>query len=310
MTAAVGIDLGGTKMAAGVVDASGTLVSKVSVPRPRSSEEMAVAPLRLAREVLTDEVKTVGLGVAGLVRWPVGELVWGPNIVGEGIRFRELLEDGLGLPAAVDNDANVAALAEVRIGAAQGFDNVVMLTLGTGIGGGLVIGGEVFRGASFAGEIGHVIVDVGGPFCTCGQRGCWETFASGRRLDQMARDLVAVEPDGPTARKAGMASANGIHLTSAALEGDTSAARMIGEMGTWLGLGIANLVAILDPDVFVIGGGVSRAGNILLEPARQAVEATLEGSKYRSRTRVVGSALGEDSALVGAGLLALEELRG
>lgn len=306
MAATIGIDLGGTKMTAGVVDGAGDLLERVSVPRPRDPEEMATAPVELARRLLREGIVAVGLGVAGLVDWPAGVLVWGPNVVGEKIPYRQLLEEGLGLPAAVDNDANAAALAEARSGAGRSHRTVLMVTLGTGIGGGIVVAGQVFRGTSFAGEIGHMVVDVGGPDCTCGQRGCWETFASGRRLDQMARDEVARDPSGEIARLAAGSIPTGRHLTDAAVAGDDRAAALLADLGVWLGIGMANLIAVLDPDVIVVGGGVSRAGDVVLDPARQSVAAAVEGSAYRSPTPIRAALFGEDATVIGAGMMAGE----
>lgn len=306
----IGIDLGGTTMSAGRVEASGRILERVADPRPSEPEDMAKAPIELAASLMTPEVAAVGLGAAGLVAWPEGRLVWGPNVVGEQIPFATLLADAFDVPVVVDNDANFAALAEVRVGVARGLEHVVMVTLGTGIGGGIVIGGEVYRGASFAGEVGHMVVDVGGPSCTCGQRGCWETFASGRRLDQMARDAAAEHPAGLIARLAGQDTPSGIHLTEAAIHGDAEALALMRETGTWLGVGIASLVAVLDPQLVVVGGGASRAGDALLEPARRSLASTLEGASHRTPTPIAAAALGEDAGLIGAGLAAFEAVHG
>ncbi len=306
----IGIDLGGTKMSAGLVEKSGTILEKVTVARPSDDVGMAEGPLELASKLMQSDVTGIGLGAAGLVSWPEGRLVWGPNVAGRSIPFKALLEDRFGLPAVVDNDANFAALAESRIGAARNRHTVLLVTLGTGIGGGIVIGGEIYRGASFAGEVGHMVVDVGGPRCTCGQRGCWETFASGRRLDQIARDIAATNPAGLTARLAGEGPASGTHLTEAAIQGDAQAEQSLAEMGAWLGIGLASLIALLDPHVIVVGGGVSRAGDILLEPTRRSMRAAVEGSTLRGPTSLVSAALGEDAGLVGAGLVAAELPRG
>ncbi len=236
--------------------------------------------------------------------------MWGPNVVGRDIPFKELLEARFGLPVVVDNDANLAALAESRIGAGRRHDHVVLVTLGTGIGGGIVIDGDIYRGRSFAGEVGHMLVDVGGPQCTCGQRGCWETFASGRRLDQIARDLVAADPSGLTAQLAENELAGGVHLTEAALQGDAQAVQAVAEMGSWLGIGLASLVVLLDPDVIVVGGGAARAGDLLLQPARDAMIEALEGSSFRTPTPLLAARFGEDAGIVGAGLAAAEVARG
>jgi len=305
----IGMDLGGTKMSGGVVSADGKVMNRLELPRPRDAAGMIEGPKVFVQRLMSPEVRGIGLGVAGLVTAD-GVMVWGPNITGERLAFRRILQEEFLLPVVVDNDANLAALAEATLGAGRGFRTVLMVTLGTGIGGGLVIDGEIYRGRGFAGEIGHVTVDVGGPLCTCGQQGCWETFASGRRLDQMARDAVAADPRGRIGELAAGAIPEGRHLTQAAIDGDERARRMVAEVGGWLGVGLANLIAVLDPDIVVIGGGVSRLGEVLLRPAQRAVAAALEGYDVRVPTPIVAAAFGEDAAVVGAGLAAQKESDG
>ena len=302
----LGMDLGGSKMALAHVDAAGKIVRFLSVPRPATAAAMDIVPLEAAMSMLTPSVKAIGIGAAGLVKADEGVLVWGPNVEGREVRFREIFEEELGLPTVVDNDANLSGLAEVRVGAARGYEHVCMITLGTGIGGSWVIGGRPYHGRAFAGEIGHIPVDVGGPRCTCGQRGCWETFASGRRLDQMARDLVATRPDGLIAKLARGSTPEGRHLTRAAMEGDPDAVQSLREMAWWLGLGIAGLVAAFDPEVVVIGGGVSLAGHLFLDATRSAFKEALEGADHREPTPIVCAALGENAGVIGAGLYARE----
>jgi glucokinase len=299
--ATIGIDLGGTKLSGGTVSTDGVVGDKIELPRPRDPAAMLESPVLLARRLMAPQIRGIGLGVAGLVT-EEGVLEWGPNVVGEHLPFRQRLESEFRMPIVVDNDANLAALAEARIGAGAGYRSVLMVTLGTGIGGGLVVDGEIYRGRGFAGEIGHIVVDVGGPLCTCGQQGCWETFASGRRLDQMARDAVAQDPHGRIGVCASGSTPEGRHLTRAALEGDGTARRLVEEVGGWLGVGLSNLIVVLDPDVIVIGGGVSILGDLLLRPAQRAVAATLEGYDVRVPTPIVAARFGEDAALVGAGL--------
>jgi len=301
----IGIDLGGTKMSAGLVHSNGRIERKLVVARPKNAHEMAIAPVELAQELWSDDVTAVGVGVAGLVAGD-GTLVWGPNVEGEQIPFGALMRERFAVPVIVDNDANLAALAEARFGASRGYEHSIMITLGTGIGGGLIMSGEIFHGASFAGEIGHFVVDAGGPACTCGQNGCWETFASGRRLDQMARDIAARQPHGAIATLAQGGLPSGALLTEAAIAGDSIAREHLAEMAEWLGLGIANLIAILDPEIIVIGGGASAAGELLLAPTRAAVTDKLEGAAHRSEVPIVGAALGADAGLIGAALAANE----
>ena len=305
---ALGIDLGGTKMAGAIVAPDGRILERQTVPRPSTGSAMLTEPIELAQRLVDESVGRVGVGAAGLVRASDGILVWGPNVAGEHVAFKQIFEDTLDRPVVVDNDANVAALAETRIGAARGHMYVSMITLGTGIGGGWIVDGQPYRGRGFAGEIGHIVVDVGGQWCTCGQRGCWETFASGRRLDQMARDLVATRPGGLVAKLADGATPTGRHLTEAALQGDWDAIALIEEMGTWLGIGIANLIAAFDPEIVVIGGGVCHAGDALLDPTRESVRNALEGSEHRPPTPIVTAELGEDAGVIGAALLAFESI--
>ena len=305
MALTIGIDLGGTKMSAGLVHPNGQIERKLVVARPRNAHEMAIAPVELAEELWGDEVAAIGVGVAGLVATD-GTLVWGPNVAGEHVPFGALMRERFAVPVLVDNDANLAALAEALIGASQGYQHSIMITLGTGIGGGLILAGEIFHGASFAGEIGHFVVDAGGPACTCGQNGCWETFASGRRLDQMARDIAARDPHGAIATLAQGELPSGALLTQAAIDGDSVAREHLVEMAEWLGLGIANLIAILDPEIIVIGGGASAAGDLLLAPTRIAVMQKLEGAAHRVEVPIVGAALGADAGLIGAALAANE----
>ncbi len=302
----LGIDLGGTKMAVAQVDAAGRIAESVSIPRPATAQEMETVPVDVARSMLTPTVRAIGIGAAGLVRADKGVLVWGPNVEGHEVAFREIFERDLGLPAVVDNDANLAGLAEVRAGVASGYRYVCMITLGTGIGGSWMIDGRPYRGRAFAGEIGHMPVDAGGPLCTCGQRGCWETFASGRRLDQMARDIVATRPNGRVAELAEGEVPRGYHLTRAAMEQDHDAVEALHEMAWWLGLGIAGLVAAFDPEVVVIGGGVASAGELFVGRLRTAMAECLEGSDHREPTPVVCGALGENAGVIGAGLYARE----
>jgi len=297
-------------MSAGIVDESGTVLKKVTVGRPVDQAGMVEGPLELAAQLMQADIAAIGLGAAGLVSWPDGRLVWGPNVVGRDVPFKDLLTTRFGLPTVVDNDANLAALAESRVGVARGYRHVLLVTLGTGIGGGNVIDGRIYRGRSFAGEVGHMVIDVGGPRCTCGQRGCWETFASGRRLDQIARDVAAADPAGLTARLAVGGPAAGSHLTEAATQGDPQAAQAVAEMGVWLGIGLASLVALLDPEVIVVGGGAARAGDILLQPARDSIQAALEGSEFRRPTPLLAAGLGQDAGIIGAGLAAAELARG
>ncbi|MCY3538401.1 MAG: ROK family protein [Acidimicrobiia bacterium] len=306
----LGIDLGGTKMAFAHVTSEGEIVEYRTMPRPATAAEMETIPVEVAHSLLLPRIRAVGIGAAGLVDTDTGVLIWGPNVEGQEVRFRSIFEAELGVPTVVDNDTNVSCLAEARVGAARRYRHVCMITLGTGIGGAWMVNGRLYRGRGFAGEVGHMPVDVGGPLCTCGQRGCWETFASGRRLDQMARDLVATRPGGLVAKMAQGVTPRGQHLTSAAMEGDPDALESLEEMAWWLGVGLAGLVAAFDPEIVVVGGGVSRVGDLFLDAARQSFWEALEGSDHREKTPIVCAELQEDAGVIGAGLYAWESLSG
>ena len=254
---------------------------------------------------LGQPVVAVGVGVAGLVRFP-STLVWGPHTPGIELDLGTALSERLSMPVLVDNDANFAAHAEAQVGSARGYSKVLMVTMGTGIGGGIWIDGDIYRGRGFAGEIGHMRLVPDGAPCACGQRGCWETVCSGRRLDELAADVAAAEPSGAVATLAGDGRASGRHLTAAALQGDRAALRAVEGVARWLAVGIANLIAVLDPDVVVVGGGIVGELEVLLEPCRPAVAELLEGSEHRPSTPIVAASLGQDAGLIGAGLAALE----
>lgn len=293
----VGIDVGGTKIG-GVRLGEGGIEEAEDVPKPEIGLVETMA--ELIDSLRRPDTTSIGVGMAGLVRWPEGVFVWGPHVPGVDLPLRTDLEATLGLPVVVDNDANLAALAEVRLGAATGCQHVVMLTLGTGIGCGLIFSGSIYRGHSFAGEAGHMIMVPDGLLCACGRRGCWETLVSGSSLDDAARRLGLVAADG---RKAG-----GAELVAAALAGDAAAVAVVTEAGRWLGRGIANIIALLDPEMVVIGGAVSAAGDVLLDPARTSIASVLEGADHRPRVEVVPAGLGPRAGAIGAALLAGEKM--
>ena len=251
----------------------------------------------------------VGVGVAGLVD-RAGVLRIGPNLPGVvDFGYRSELEALLGVPVVVDNDATTAMWAELQLGAARGATEAVLVTLGTGIGGGHVTGGVLQRGAhGFAGEPGHMVVDPRGPLCPCGRRGCWERFASGSGLGRLARDAAAAGRAGRVVELAGgdPEAVRGEHVTLAALEGDRGAIAVLREFGWWVALGIANLVNVLDPEVVVVGGGLAEAGDLLLDPVRDRFDELVLAPEHRPPVRIVAAELGERAGAIGARLLAEE----
>ncbi|MGA8208754.1 MAG: ROK family glucokinase [Nocardioidaceae bacterium] len=309
----VGVDIGGTKVLAGVVDRSGHVHDQVRLLTPHRSKEPRVVEDTIveAVDVLRSryEVAAVGVGAAGFVDAAGARVLFAPHLSWRDEPLRDHLTARLGVPVLVDNDANATAWAELCFGAARGFRQVLCVTLGTGIGGALVIDGRVFRGAyGMAGEFGHMQVVPDGRRCECGNRGCWEQYASGNVLVREAKELVANEsPVAARMRELVHGDADlltGPVVTRAAQEGDRAAVELLRGVGTWLGTGLAGLVAGFDPEMVVVGGGVSDAGDLLLGPAREALARSLTGRGFRPEPQVVAALLGPSAGLVGAADLA------
>ncbi|MEI7592737.1 MAG: ROK family protein [Actinomycetes bacterium] len=315
-----GLDLGGTKILGQVFDPKNPQVALVShrVNTPSGAkgiiDAMAQLVSSLRAEVADKDDRplvAVGTGVAGLVDHE-GVIRFAPNLPGVvDLDVREKLSHAIGLPVIVDNDANTATVAEHRLGAGRGADDVVLVTLGTGIGGGVIVAGELQRGfAGFAGEPGHMVVDRHGPPCPCGRRGCWERFASGSGLGRIARDAAtAGNADTIVARAGGDVDAvRGEHVTAAAAEGEPEALALMSEFGWWVALGVSNLENLLDPEVIIIGGGLADAGELLLAPTRAAYATLVLAYEHRPPSRIVGAELGADAGAIGAGMLAADLL--
>jgi len=310
----VGIDVGGTKIAAVRVSSDGQMLARFEVSTP--AEDMTAtldATVEAARRVLDHTVGAVGVGAAGLVEYATGTLAFAPNLAWREAKISEHVSDALGLPTLTDNDANVAAWGEYRFGAGRGHEHVLVVTVGTGIGGGIVAGGKLFRGANgFAAEIGHIIVEPGGPLCGCGNYGCWEQVASGHAITRAGRDAASEYPNSLLSSMAEGDPSNvtGRLVTEAARQGDHLALGIFAEVGRRLGEGIAGLVNVLDPQIVVVGGGAIEAGDALLGPARVGFRGAVEALEYRPEVPLVAAELGPDAGAVGAGSLALEELVG
>lgn len=308
-TVTVGVDVGGTKVAAGVVTPDGRVLTSVRAQTPhrdKSPEVVEQAITDVVREVTTTySVGAVGVGAAGFVDVGGSSVMFSPHLSWRREPLRAALEARLGLPVLLDNDANASAHAEVRFGAARGFRQVVCLTLGTGIGGALVVDGALFRGANgMAGEFGHMQVVSDGLACECGNLGCWEQYVSGNALVRRARELVARSSDPAPLRELMLEGLTGPAVTAAARSGDSTVVLLFAEAGAWLGRGLANLAAAFDPELIVVGGGLSEAGDLLLDPARDALHRALPGRGYRSAPALVSAALGVDAGFVGAADLA------
>ncbi|MFZ5869352.1 MAG: ROK family glucokinase [Actinomycetota bacterium] len=307
----IGLDIGGTKIAAGLVSADGELVATARRETPANDvEAIEDAAADAVAELAADhDVEAVGVAAAGFVDARRSTIVFAPNLAWRDEPMRRDLEARTGLPVVVENDANAAAWGEFRHGAGREVDDMVLLTVGTGLGGGVVIDGNLLRGHSgFAAELGHVRVVPDGHRCGCGNRGCWEQYASGRALVREARELAST--DSPLAARLleladGKAKRiEGPHVTQAAEEGDAAAVELLADLGTWLGEGIASIVAVLDPAVIVVGGGVADAGDLLLEPARAAFRRQLTARGHRPEAQIVRARLGNDAGMIGAADLA------
>ena len=309
----IGVDLGGTKCYGVVADADGTVLTQHRVPTPSGEAAIIDTLVAVVSELRrwesgSDPVTSIGVGVPGLVDND-GVLRFAPNLPGVfDLPVRTEIERRVpGVTARVENDATCAAWGERVYGAARGSDHAVLVTLGTGIGGGLISDGRLLRGANgFAGEIGHMVVDPNGPWCRCGARGCWERFASGTGLGNLAREAAAAGQAGRMIELAGgdAEAVRGEHVTAAAAEGDEQAKTVLQRFAWWLALGLANLANAFDPDTFVLGGGLVEAGDILLEPTREAFDRLVEASERRPPIAIVAAELGERAGAIGAANLA------
>lgn len=310
---AIGLDIGGTNIRGAVVADDGALLAEVSERTPETSDGTTMTKILLGitqqLHAQHPEVVAVGVGAAGIVEWPAGLIRWAPNNSYRDWQVRAELEEATGLPATVDNDANVAALAEARLGRDR-YSEMVFLTVGTGVGGGLVLGGVIYRGPSGrGGELGHIIVAPDGPRCGCGNRGCLEAVASGTALTRMGREAAAAEPAGVIARL-GREEEDGVvtgHTVTRATElGDPTALDLFTRLGRWLGIGIASLANIFEIEAVVIGGGLVATGDLLLDPARAAYREHAYATEARPVVPVRVGTFGTDAGVVGAGLLGLE----
>jgi glucokinase len=310
--AAIGVDVGGTKVAALRVRPDGDVLAREIVPTPADDGEATLeAMARAAAAVHTPDVVAVGVGAAGMVDHATGVLVYAPNIAWRDVALGHVLRSALGVPASVDNDCTTAAYGEWRLGAGRGVDDMLYVGLGTGVGGGIVSGGRLVRGAhGFAAEIGHIVVQPDGELCGCGNRGCWETVASGTAVGLQGRRAVARHPHSTIGERVkGDADAvTGVVVSEAARDGDVVARGILAEVGHRLGEGIAGLVNVLDPALVVVGGGAAQIGDLLLDPARTAFRMTVEARDRRPEVPIVEAALGPDGAAIGAALLALDEV--
>ncbi|NDL57301.1 ROK family glucokinase [Phytoactinopolyspora mesophila] len=311
MRQSIGIDVGGTKIAAGVVDEKGEILARTRRDTPsKDSPAIVEAIVEVTRELAADfDVDVVGVGAPGFVDAGRSRVFFAPNLAWRDLELRDQVATATGMPVVVENDANAAAWAEFRFGAAADVNDMVLLTIGTGVGGALVLGGELYRGShGFSGELGHVRLVPDGQLCGCGLRGCLEAYASGTALVRNARAAAtsaAVAVPGSAALLLELAGGDpdaitGPMVTAAANEGDVLARHLITEVGTWLGAAMGSFTAIFDPAAFVIGGGVGDAGDLLLKPAEEAMRRNVTGGSQLPHATIRLATLGNDAGIVGA----------
>ena len=308
----IGVDVGGTKVLGGVVDESGAVLKTARRDTPREGgSALTQAIADVAKELMADfTIDSVGVSAAGFVSSDRKTMLATPNIAGwNGVDLDYELTSLIGLPVVIENDANAAAWGEARFGAGRGKEHMLMLTVGTGIGGGIVVNGDLYRGAfGIAAEIGHIRVVPEGHLCGCGARGCFEQYGSGNALMRHAREAIAASPDiarNLLSRGDGtLEGLTGKAITDAARDGDAVALAAFNTTGQWLGAGIASLSVILDPECVVIGGGVIDAGDILLAPIRSGLERYMPFAGKHPYPEIIAASLGNEAGLVGVADLA------
>lgn len=307
----IGLDIGGTKISGGVIDQCGAILAKGRRDTPALDPAAIIhEAASLTRELsLEHKIDAVGVACAAFIDRAGSTVYFSPNLAWRDEPLQQRLEAAIGLPVTIENDANAAAWGEFRFGAADEAANMVMVTVGTGIGGGIVIDGVLMHGAfGVAAELGHMRVVPGGVRCGCGNRGCWEMYASGTALVREARDLV-ISGSPLAARLVELcegdpAALSGPDVTRAAVEGDPAAVELLADLGVWIGEGVASVAAILDPELVVLGGGVSEAGALLIDPALAAFRRQLTGRGHRPEARFALAKLGNDAGMIGAADLA------
>jgi glucokinase len=300
----VGIDVGGTKCLGVVLNDQGEVIDEQRRATPLGPDAIVDTLAELATSLGVDG--WLGVGVPGLVT-RTGVLRAAPNLVDiSDFEVGRLLGDRLGFPVAVDNDGTCACAAEWKVGVARGYSDVVMVTLGTGIGGGVIAGNQLIRGANgFTGEIGHMVVDPDGPPCPCGRRGCWERYASGSGLAGLARQAAVGKRISRVVELAGgdAEAVRGEHVQGAAREGDAQALEVIDSFGKWVALGLVNLTNALDPQLFVLGGGLAASADLYLGPIQKWFTKLLYAPDLRPHPELRFASLGEQAGAVGAALL-------
>jgi glucokinase len=311
---AVGIDIGGTKIAGALVDPAGAIVRELRVPTPaQDPDAIADAVVGLIKELSEGvEVLAAGVAAAGFIDAERANIIYAPNLSWRHEPFKEKIQSRIEIPVFIENDANAAGWAEYRFGAGKGSDHMVMLTIGTGVGGAIIVDGRLLRGGfGIAAELGHMRLVPEGRLCGCGQKGCIEQYGSGTALLRAAKELAASsDPLGSRLAQLQQEAGEltGAQVYQAITERDAGALSVLTQLGTSLGEAVASICAVLDPQVVVIGGGVSAAGDLLLDPIRTAYDRHLPASSFRPHLRLSIAEFVNDAGVVGAADLARQEV--
>lgn len=305
----IGVDLGGTNIVAGVVNENYEIVSKSSVKTnlPRSEQEIAADIIKVSKQAVADagltmeQIEWVGMGTPGIANSETGIIEYSNNLGFVNTPMVKYLEEGLGKPAFIENDANAAAYGEYVAGAAKGAKNAVCITLGTGVGGGIVIDGKIYCGSNFGGaEIGHTVISVDGPQCTCGRKGCFEVFSSATGLIRMTKEAIAENPDSSMASEEKISGRTAFNHMR---KGDKAATEVVDKYIKYLAAGITNTINVFQPDVLCIGGGVCNEGDPLLVPMKEIVARENYTRNSPKNADIVIAKLGNDAGIIGAAFL-------
>ncbi len=307
----IGVDLGGTNIVAGVVDDNYRILSvaKCKTNSPRSAEEILEDIARLCRDAVKKaglslkQMEFVGIGSPGTCN--TGVVEYSNNLGFVNVPICQIMHEKLGLPVYIENDANAAALGEAKAGAAKGANSCVCITLGTGVGGGIIIDGKIYGGFNFSGaEVGHIVIEQNGEPCTCGRNGCWEAYASATALVRQTKKAMQENPDSQMWKIAGsLDSVNGLTAFDAMRAGDAAGKAVVDQYIAYVACGVTNMVNIFQPEILCIGGGVSKEGETLLAPLRKHVEAERYSRYSEKQTKICVATLGNDAGIIGAACL-------
>ncbi len=311
----VGIDLGGTNIVAGVVNENYEIISKAKTPtnRPRSAEDICKDMARMALEAIekaglkVSDIEAIGVGAPGSVNSDTGVISYSNNLDFHNAPVADYIRNDIDLPVYVENDANAAAYGEFVAGSAKGTKDAVCITLGTGVGGGIIIGGKIYSGFNYAGaELGHTVIEVDGPQCSCGRRGCFEVYSSATGLIRMTKEAMDADPDSKMHEMMGD-HVSGRLAFEAMRAGDSSAKAVVDKYIKYLAAGIANTINIFQPEVLCIGGGVCNEGDALLVPLKELISKEIYTRASDDNTKIVIASLGNDAGIIGAAFLGLQK---